>query len=70
MNKLKDKGIQCSIHYPPFWSFSKYKNYFDAKNYPICSDISKRQVTLPLYPSLKEQEVEYICTSLRDIIDG
>ena len=61
---MKSMGIQTSIHYPAFWSFSIYRNSFIEKDYPICSEISKRELTLPLYPTMKENEIIIVCKSL------
>ena len=69
IQQLQRKKIQSSIHYPPFWSFSKYKNIFNHKNYPVCSKVSDKQVTLPLYPNITDDEIEYVCNCMRDIID-
>ena len=68
MEKMKEKGIQTSIHYPPFWKFTKYKDFFDKNDYPICDKITKQQVTLPLYPSMTEENIFYVCNNIKDLI--
>jgi len=68
MEKMKEKGIQTSIHYPPFWKFTKYKDFFDKNDYPICDKITKQQVTLPLYPSMTEENISYVCNNIKDLI--
>ena len=69
MENLQYKGVQSSIHYPAFWSFSKYKSIFESNNYPMCKEISHRQLTLPLYPTMRDKDVNYVCDSLREIIN-
>jgi dTDP-4-amino-4,6-dideoxygalactose transaminase len=62
MEFLKNKGIQTSIHYPPIHLFSYYRNTFGFKEgmLPITEYIGKNEVTLPLHPLLKKEDVEYI----------
>jgi len=65
--KLKDAGIQSSIHYPAFKDFSAFKN-IGLNPAPIAEEISKRELTLPLYPTLKLEEVDYVCKNLKTIL--
>mgnify|MGYP001211065339 CR=1 FL=1 len=66
INYLKDKRIQSSIHYPPFWDFNAYSNQFAAKNFPIAADICNRELTLPLFPSMTLDQVDHVCEVLLD----
>jgi dTDP-4-amino-4,6-dideoxygalactose transaminase len=61
---LKDSGIQSSIHYPPFWSFTAYEGEFSADTAPVTAEISDRELTLPLYPTMTDDEVDLVTTSL------
>jgi dTDP-4-amino-4,6-dideoxygalactose transaminase len=64
MDSLKMKGIQSSIHYPPFWNFTAYAGWFDASDTPIAANICERELTLPLFPTMKDDEVDIVTTSL------
>ena len=68
MNKLKNMGIQTSIHYPSFRDFTYYARYCDdrLKN---ADEISKRALTLPLYPELTTEMIDIISNSLKEIIN-
>ncbi|CZE49304.1 DegT/DnrJ/EryC1/StrS family aminotransferase [Campylobacter geochelonis] len=61
---LKDDGIQSSIHYPSFQEFTAYKDANLGKT-PIANDISKRELTLPLYPTMTFEEVTLVCDALK-----
>ena len=61
---LKEKRIQSSIHYPPFWDFTAYKGQFLPNDSPVTADICRRQLTLPLFPTMKEDEVDQVCNAL------
>ena len=68
MKKLKKQGIQTSLHYPPFWSFSKYKNMFNSKKYPICKEICDRQLTLPFFPNMRKEDIKAVYLSLKKVL--
>ncbi len=61
---LKAKGIQSSIHYPPFWDFTAYKGQFSPNDSPITAEICRRQLTLPLFPTMTDEEVDQVISAL------
>jgi len=72
MKFLKKNHIGFSIHYPkiiPFMSYykKKYKNkknnFFNAMNY------ANTNISLPVYPSLKNKEVDYISNKIIKFIN-
>ena len=70
MQYLKDKGIQTSIHYPCIHQFEFYRREFGCKEgmLPVTEDITKREVTLPLYPSMSEESVQYVCKEVAEYL--
>lgn len=66
---LKKSGIQSSIHYPPFWDFKAYEGQFSKNDYPVTSEICDRQLTLPLYPTMKKHEVDSVVNKLLEAIN-
>ena len=65
---LKEKRIQSSIHYPPFWDFTAYKGQFSPDDSPVTADICRRQLTLPLFPTMTEDEVDQVCNALLEAL--
>ena len=65
---LKEKRIQSSIHYPPFWDFSAYKGQFSPNDTPITADICNRQLTLPLFPTMTDGEVDQVTEALLEAL--
>ena len=65
---LKEKRIQSSIHYPPFWDFTAYKGQFSPNDSPVTANICRRQLTLPLFPTMTEDEVDQVCNALLEAI--
>lgn len=68
ISALKEKKIQSSIHYPPFWDFTAYRKQFSPSDSPVTADICSRQLTLPLYPTMTEHEVDRVCSALLDSV--
>jgi len=60
---LKKEGIQTSIHYPSFKNFTAFKN-LKLNDTPIAENISKRELTLPLYPTMSFEQVDFVCEGL------
>ncbi len=66
MDFLKGYGIQTSIHYPPVHQFSFHRQYAQSRaTLPRTEELARREVTLPLYPALTEQQVDYIVAAIR-----
>ena len=61
---LSDARIQTSVHYPPIHTFTAYRP-LDTRPLPRTDEIAGRIVTLPLFPALREADVETVATSLR-----
>ncbi|MDC0646724.1 DegT/DnrJ/EryC1/StrS aminotransferase family protein [Opitutales bacterium] len=61
---LKENGIQSSIHYPPFWQFSAFKQQFSVADYPNVNEITNRELTLPLFPTMSFKEVDLVADTL------
>ena len=66
---LKEKGIQSSIHYPPFWNFSAFKGQFKQDDSPVTAEICSRQLTLPLFPAMTDKEVDQVTSVLIEAIN-
>lgn len=64
IESLKAKGIQSSIHYPPFWNFTAYIDQFSQECAPIAADICNRELTLPLFPTMTDVEVDLVVASV------
>lgn len=56
MEEMKARKVQTSFHYPPIHTFTAYQA-FDGDSLPITEAVAAREVTLPLYPTLREDDV-------------
>jgi dTDP-4-amino-4,6-dideoxygalactose transaminase len=64
-NAVKDKmyndGVECKIHYErPLHELPRYEHYDNPGPLSVASSLSRRCLSLPLYPELTDNEVEYI----------
>ncbi len=57
MEYMKACGVQTSFHYPPIHTFTAYKSNGNQISLPRTDAIAEREVTLPLYPALRDEEV-------------
>jgi dTDP-4-amino-4,6-dideoxygalactose transaminase len=63
---MKEKGIQTSIHYPAIHNFTAYRELlgdYDVRC-PLTETVSDREVTLPFYPSMTEEQTSEICEAV------
>jgi dTDP-4-amino-4,6-dideoxygalactose transaminase len=73
MARLKQQGIQTSIHYPPVHTFSYYRRILardQARNLNNTEEYGRRAVTLPLHPLLKKNDVHTICDCIQDFFNS
>jgi dTDP-4-amino-4,6-dideoxygalactose transaminase len=67
MENMKVHGIQTSIHYPPVHRFQIYMEEWKrhGKQLPLTEEVASREVTLPLYPTMSEEQVRWVVESVQ-----
>lgn len=68
MEYLHKEGIQTSIHYPPIHLFSYYRKLVPGTHLPLTEHVGRREVTLPLFPAMEEQHVEYVVGAIKEYL--
>lgn len=69
INKMGEKGIACNVHYKPLPLLSAYKKRgFDIANYPESYKMYENEISLPLHTLLTDEQVDYIISSLKEIV--
>jgi len=68
MKYLNSNGIATSIHYTPVHKFSLYKKDYANLKLPVTERVSEEVLTLPLFPDLKEEEVDFICNKIKEAV--
>ncbi len=62
-----DFGIQTSVHYPAVHQFTQYETMRTAL--PQTEYVCEHEVTLPIYFSMSENDVCYVCESVKKILE-
>lgn len=63
------RGVFCSVHFIPLHLHSFYKSAYGYKrgDFPVCESIYDREVSLPLYPRMTEDDVKYVIQSVKEV---
>jgi dTDP-4-amino-4,6-dideoxygalactose transaminase len=65
MEQLRADRIQSSVHYPPVHEFSFYRGLaLPLGDLSITESLGRRLISLPLYPDMTREQVEWVCASL------
>ena len=63
---LRDNKIFCGIHYPkPVHTLTPYVAYATGK-YPVSEHHAEATLSLPMYPTLKDDEVKLVCDIIKE----
>lgn len=70
LEQLKQHGIQASHHYPPVHCFSAYQqtNAEKKPHLPITENVADREVTLPLYSTMREEDVQTVVRAVQEAL--
>jgi len=65
---LKEKGIATRVYYPvPLHLQPCYKDLgYSIGNFPVSEKAAERVISLPVYPELSDEQVEYIIGAVRE----
>ena len=72
MEALVEKGINCGIHYPVPVHLQKAYEFLGHKpgDFPVAEKIASELLSLPMFPELTEEQIEYVADSLKDILEA
>jgi dTDP-4-amino-4,6-dideoxygalactose transaminase len=60
----EERGIQTSLFYPPAHRFSAYRERWGEISLPRTEDAADREITIPLYPHLSDDELDHVVTAI------
>ena len=60
---LKQAGVGTMVHYASALNQAPlFADYVESDNsFPTAERLSKEQLSLPIYPELKDSEINYVC---------
>jgi len=71
IEKLKDLGIGCSVHFIPIHKHPFYqKKYgFNNDDYPVSNKVFEKSLSLPIYPSMNDEDIEYVIENILKLVN-
>lgn len=71
MARMKARGIQTSVHYPPIHGFSHHGSSprVRAEGLARTSELAARELTLPLFPGMTDAMVDEVAAALSACLD-
>ena len=70
IEQLKENGVGCSVHFIPIHKHTYYKDRYDYKNedYPISNAVFDKSLSLPIYPDMGDEEIEFVIKNVLKIV--
>ncbi len=70
ITELQQRGIGTSVHWQPLHLHPYYRETFGyaPQDLPVACSLYPEIVTLPIYPDMSGDEVEYVCRSIKEIV--
>ena len=67
---LEERGVHCGIHYPvPLHLTGAYESLgYKEGDFPVAEAGAKNYISLPMYPELSDDAVEYVVQCLVDVL--
>ena len=68
---LRGKGINCQVHFIPIHLQPHYANRYGYKvgDFPIAEEFYRRETSIPIYPNLNSDDLEYISSSIMGAVN-
>lgn len=68
-NELRERGIGVNVHYIPVHTQPYYQNLgFKQGDFPNAEQYYAEAISLPMYPDLTEEQIQYIYTALKEVL--
>lgn len=69
IEELKAEGIGLSVHWRPLHLHPYYEQTFGwrAEDFPVASNLWPRLISLPIFPDMREQEVDQVVRAIRKV---
>lgn len=70
--ELRERGIRTQVHYIPIHTQPYYIGQYQTSegDYPVCEHYYQRCLSLPLYPSLSDSDVQKVISNIEELAGG
>lgn len=67
---MRRKNIGVNVHYIPTYHFTYHKEVLtvNPQDYPITEDIFSRVMSIPMFPNVTDDDIDYVCATIKDAI--
>jgi len=72
ISRMRQNGVGCRNYFPPIHLQPIYQKMFGYRPgaFPITEHLADRTIALPFFNRLSEEEIEFVCATLRDAIQS
>ncbi len=69
IDELRHRGIGTSVHFIPIHIHPYYRDTYGylPEDFPVSYDVYKRIISLPIYPTMTDQDVERVIEAVKDV---
>lgn len=65
IEKITELGVSVNVHFQPLPLLSAFRERgYQIENYPVALDNYAREISLPIYPELTDDQVKYVVTAV------
>ncbi len=69
--RLAERGVAAGMHYPAIHDFDLYRRMgYSPEQLPNAHTIGEQTLTLPMFPAMKDEDVELVCRALDVTLKG
>ena len=70
ISKLAERGISTKLYYPTLHNQRVFRKFgpFNNSSYPNSIEYAKTALSLPIFPDLTEEEINYVVESIKEVI--
>lgn len=72
IDELAKRRIGCAVHWMPLHLHPYYRGTYGyrAEDFPVATAVWQRLVSLPIFPGMRPEEVDYVATAVLDVCDS
>ena len=69
---LTNDGIASKVYFDPvhLTSFYKHKLHYKSGDLKMTESLSKKVISLPIFPSMTDEQLNYVCTSIHNFLEN
>jgi len=70
--RLAERGVATAVHYPTLVPFQPAYAHLGYKpgDFPVAESVAGRCLSLPMFPELTEEQIQFTAAALRDAVAG